>query len=72
MPMSQQGTRNSRRAPGEKDFTKRRTVDEGLALSDAAHAAVWRLYARCSSSGAPAASRSVAAIGAASASRRRA
>ena len=44
MPMSQQGTRNSRRAPGEKDFTKRRTVDEGLALSDAAHAAVWRLY----------------------------
>ena len=32
------------RAPGEKEFTKRRTVAEGLALADAAHAAVWRLY----------------------------
>ena len=44
MPMSQRAVRSSRRKPGEKDFTKRRTVDEGLALSDAAHAAVWRLY----------------------------
>ena len=40
MPMSQRAVRGSRRKPGEKDFTKRRTVDEGLALSDAAHAAV--------------------------------
>jgi hypothetical protein len=31
-------------APGEKEFTKRRTVAEGLALADAAHDAVWRLY----------------------------
>jgi len=31
-------------APGEKEFTKRRTVAEGLKLADAAHAAVWRLY----------------------------
>ena len=44
MPMSQRAVRGNRRKPGEKDFTKRRTVDEGLALSDAAHAAVWRLY----------------------------
>src|SRR5436190_23626551 len=44
MPMSQRAVRGSRAAPVEKDFIKRRTVDEGLALSDAAHAAVWRLY----------------------------
>jgi hypothetical protein len=28
----------------EKSFTKRRTVDAGLRLADAAHAATWRLY----------------------------
>ncbi len=44
MSMSERAARGSRRTPGEKDFTKRRTVDEGLALADAAHAAVWRLY----------------------------
>jgi hypothetical protein len=44
MPPSEQSAPSKRRAPGEKDFTKRRTADEGLALSDAAHAAVWRLY----------------------------
>ena len=27
-----------------KNFTKRRTVEQGLQLADAAHAAVWRLY----------------------------
>jgi hypothetical protein len=27
-----------------KNFTKRRTVEEGLQLADAAHEAVWRLY----------------------------
>jgi hypothetical protein len=30
--------------PGKKQFTKRRTVEQGLQLADAAHAAVWRLY----------------------------
>lgn len=30
--------------PNEKDFTKRRSVAEGLKLADAAHAATWRLY----------------------------
>jgi hypothetical protein len=30
--------------PRAKDFTKRRTVDEGLKLADAAHERVWRLY----------------------------
>jgi hypothetical protein len=44
MPPPKQSVPRKQRAPGEKDFTKRRTVDEGLALSDAAHAAVWRLY----------------------------
>jgi hypothetical protein len=39
--LSERAVRGSRRTPGEKDFTKRRTVDEGLALADAA---VWRLY----------------------------
>jgi hypothetical protein len=32
------------KAPSEKDFAKRRTVEQGLQLADAAHAAVWRLY----------------------------
>jgi hypothetical protein len=32
------------KAPNEKDFTKRRSVAEGLKLADAAHAATWRLY----------------------------
>jgi hypothetical protein len=30
--------------PNQKNFTKRRTVEQGLQLADAAHAAVWRLY----------------------------
>jgi hypothetical protein len=30
--------------PNQKDFTKRRTVEQGLRLADAAHEAVWRLY----------------------------
>jgi hypothetical protein len=30
--------------PGEKQFTKRRPVEAGLALADAAHVATWRLY----------------------------
>ena len=30
--------------PGEKKFTKRRSVEAGLALADAAHIATWRLY----------------------------
>jgi hypothetical protein len=30
--------------PNQKSFTKRRTVEAGLQLADAAHAAVWRLY----------------------------
>ncbi len=44
MPPSKQRVPRTQGAPSEKDFTKRRTVDEGLALADAAHAAVWRLY----------------------------
>ena len=32
------------KTPNEKDFTKRRSVAEGLKLTDAAHAATWRLY----------------------------
>lgn len=31
-------------APNEKDFTKRRSVEAGLKLADAAHEATWRLY----------------------------
>ncbi len=34
----------SPQAPGEKEFTKRRSIEAGLALADAAHAATWRLY----------------------------
>jgi hypothetical protein len=30
--------------PNSKNFTKRRTVEEGLQLTDGAHVAVWRLY----------------------------
>ena len=70
MPMSQRAVRGSRRKPGEKDFTKRRTVDEGLALSDAAHAAVWRLYCEVFKFWRSCRVKNVAAIGAASASRR--
>jgi len=40
MPPSKQSVSSTREMPGEKDFTKRRTVDEGLARSEAAHAAV--------------------------------
>ena len=32
------------KSPSEKSFTKRRTVEQGLNLADAAHAATWRLY----------------------------
>jgi hypothetical protein len=38
MPKARQKT------PNEKDFTKRRSVEAGLKLADAAHAATWRLY----------------------------
>ena len=31
-------------SPSEKNFAKRRTVEQGLNLADATHAAVWRLY----------------------------
>jgi hypothetical protein len=30
--------------PNEKEFTKRRSVEAGLQLADAAHVATWRLY----------------------------
>jgi hypothetical protein len=30
--------------PGEKQFIKRRPLEAGLALADAAHIATWRLY----------------------------
>jgi hypothetical protein len=30
--------------PGERQFTKRRPVEAGLALADTAHVATWRLY----------------------------
>jgi hypothetical protein len=33
-----------RKPPGEKQFTKRRPVEAGLALADAAHVDTWRLY----------------------------
>ena len=32
------------RSPNEKQFTRRRSIDAGLALADAAHVATWRLY----------------------------
>lgn len=44
MPSAKRKATRHSAAPGEKEFTKRRTVAEGLALADAAHAAVWRLY----------------------------
>ena len=31
-------------APSAKDFSKRRSVEAGLKLTDAAHVATWRLY----------------------------
>jgi hypothetical protein len=37
-------TRTPKNSRNEKDFTKRRSVAEGLKLTDAAHAATWRLY----------------------------
>jgi hypothetical protein len=37
-------TKASLKAPNEKNFTKRRSVADGLELADAAHAATWRLY----------------------------
>lgn len=36
--------RSTNKQPTDKQFLKRRTVDEGLKLADDAHAAVWRLY----------------------------
>jgi hypothetical protein len=36
--------RRPKKPPNEKDFTKRRSVADGLKLADAAHAATWRLY----------------------------
>jgi hypothetical protein len=42
MPKPQGKSQN--KEPNQKDFTKRRTVEEGLRLADAAHEAVWRLY----------------------------
>ena len=33
-----------KKPPVEKPFTKRRPVEAGLALADAAHVATWRLY----------------------------
>ena len=32
------------KAPNEKEFTKRRSIEAGLKLADAAHVATWRLY----------------------------
>ena len=32
------------KSPSEKNFAKRRTVEQGLELADAAHVATWRLY----------------------------
>jgi hypothetical protein len=36
--------RSPKKTPEEKAFNKRRTIEEGLKLADAAHVAVWRLY----------------------------
>ncbi len=32
------------KAPDDQQFTKRRSIEAGLALADAAHVATWRLY----------------------------
>jgi hypothetical protein len=37
-------TRSRNKTPSDKIFTKRRSVEDGLKLADAAHEAVWRLY----------------------------
>ncbi len=43
--MSPKGKRLSKhKMPAAKDFTKRRSVEAGLKLADAAHTATWRLY----------------------------
>ena len=44
MPMARRTARGGREISNDKEFTKRRSVDAGLALADKAHAAVWRLY----------------------------
>jgi hypothetical protein len=44
MPQIKRKETDKEKDPGAKQFTKRRSVDEGLALADAAHAMVWRLY----------------------------
>jgi hypothetical protein len=36
--------KTQKKEPNEKNFTKRRSVADGLELADAAHAATWRLY----------------------------
>ena len=37
-------TKSRNKDSNEKRFTKRRTVDGGIGLADAAHRATWRLY----------------------------
>jgi hypothetical protein len=37
-------TKSRSKQLNEKHFTKRRGVDDGIKLADAAHAATWRLY----------------------------
>ena len=32
------------KTPGEKEFTKRRSIEAGLVLANAAHVATWRLH----------------------------
>jgi hypothetical protein len=44
MPMARRTARGGRHIWNDKEFTKRRSVDAGMALADKAHAAVWRLY----------------------------
>jgi hypothetical protein len=36
--------KSSSKHPQEKDFLKRRSLDDGIKLADAAHVATWRLY----------------------------
>jgi len=45
IPMPASSTKQSSgKQPADKQFLKRRTVDQGIKLADDAHAAVWRLY----------------------------
>lgn len=43
MPASR-SKQSRNKEPTDKQFLKRRTVEQGLKLADDAHAAVWRLY----------------------------